>query len=618
MKLQDGKDKKEKKPAAEKKAKAPKENKEKKVKAPKEQKPEGAKLSGKAKVCIIIAAVIVALIFAAAAAGVIYVSTIDDIYPNVSLDGIDLGEMSLTEAAAVLVDEGYSDQTGKEVNVHLPLNFTLNVKAEEVCTETPVAELVQRVYDGCTSGNAVQNAITYIKCFFTGMSFESEILITADRDAVTAKVDNIVQELKLALLSSEVTVGEKSIAVIKGARGVILDSEEIVELVVKALEGENYGDITYEAEIDTDQELDVAGLHESVFCEPEDAHYDKVNAVTVEHVVGIDFDIEEAEKLWSAAEYGETVQIPLILTEPEVTTEEFNELLFRDVLSESTTNLWNSSASRINNVRKAVSSINGMILLPGEEFDYNKTLGQRTAANGYLPAPAYSGGQTVLEYGGGICQISSMTYYCALYANLKITDRTCHYFNVGYIPTGLDATVSWGGPEFKFVNNRDFPIKIEAYVKDDNSGVVMRILGSDIDGSYVVMNVGTWLVYDQKYTDVAIGYKAFSTRHVYNADGTLRSSADEALSYYHYHEEDIKWPEESPSPSPSTEPTPTPSPSTAPPPTPPPAETPAPPAETPAPPAETPAPPAETPAPPAETPAPPAETPAPPAETPVG
>lgn len=546
MKLNDGKEKKEKKPAAEKKAKAPK-----------TKKPAGKAMS-KAKICLIIAAVIVAVIFAAAAAGVIYVGTIDDIYPNVSLDGIPLGDMSLTEAASVLDEAGYGDQTGKEVNVLLPLDFVLNVKAEEVCSETPVAELVQRVFDGCTEGNAVQDALSYIKCAFTGMSFESEILITADRDAVKAKVDNTVRELHQALLSSEISIGEDSIAVIKGARGVILDAEEIVDIVVEALESENYGDITYEAEIDTDQELDVAGLHSTVFCEPEDAHYDKESGATVEHVVGIDFDTAEAEALWSAAEYGDTVEIPLVLTEPEITTDEFNELLFRDVLSELETNLWGSSSSRINNVRKAVDSINGMILLPGEEFDYNKALGQRTAENGYLPAPAYSGGQTVLEYGGGICQISSMTYYCALHANLKITARTCHYFPVGYVTTGLDATVSWGGPEFKFVNNRDFPIKIEAYVKDDNSAVVMKILGSDIDGSYVVMNVGTWLVYDQEYTDVAIGYKAFSTRYVYNADGTLRSSADESLSYYHYHEEDIKWPEESPSPSPSTEPTPTP------------------------------------------------------------
>ena len=547
MKLNDGRENKDKKSPVEKKGKAPK--------TPKTQS-AGAK---KAKIYIIIAAVIVALIVAAAAAGVIYVSTIDDIYPNVSLDGISLGEMSLTEAAAVLDEAGYSDQTGKELNVLLPLEFVLNVKAEEVCSETPIAELVQRVYDGCTGGNPIQDAINYVKCSFTGMSFESEILITADRDAVRAKVDNIVAELRLALLSSDVKIGEDSIAVIKGARGVILDNEEIVELVVEAMESENYGDITYEAEIDTDQELDVEGLHADVFCESADAYYDKENGVTVEHVVGIDFDIEEAEKLWNAAEYGDTVEIPLILTEPELTTEKFNELLFRDVLSESETNLWGSSASRINNVRKAVDAVNGTILLPGEEFDYNKALGQRTAENGYLPAPAYSGGQTVLEYGGGICQISSMTYYCALYANLKITDRTCHYFSVGYVPTGLDATVSWGAPEFKFVNNRDYPIKIEAYVKDDNSGVVMRIHGSDVDGSYVIMNVGTWLVYDEEYTDVAIGYKAFSRRSVFNADGTLRSQTDEALSYYHYHDEDIKWPEESPSPSPSEEPSPSPS-----------------------------------------------------------
>ena len=219
-----------------------------------------------------------------------------------------------------------------------------------------------------------------------------------------------------------------------------------------------------------------------------------------------------------------------------------------------------------------------MILLPGEEFDYNKTLGQRNAANGYLPAPAYSGGQTVLEYGGGICQISSMTYYCALYANLKITDRTCHYFNVGYIPTGLDATVSWGGPEFKFVNNRDFPVKIEAYVKDDNAGVVMRIHGSDIDGSYVVMTYSTWLVYDEEYEDVAVGYKAQTYRSVYDKDGNLISSKAEALSHYNYHEEDIEWPEESPEPTPTPEatPAPTPTPEQTPAPTPTPEVTPTP------------------------------------------
>ncbi|MBR2880281.1 MAG: VanW family protein, partial [Oscillospiraceae bacterium] len=216
------------------------------------------------------------------------------------------------------------------------------------------------------------------------------------------------------------------------------------------------------------------------------------------------------------------------------------------------------------NVRKAVAAVNGVILLPGEEFDYNTTLGKRTPENGYLMAGAYSGGQTVQEYGGGICQISSMVYYCSLYANLEISSRTCHYFKVLYLPLGLDATVSWGGPEFRFVNNRDFPIKIEASVTDDNKKVEMKIIGSDIDGSYVKMGVGSWEVFDKEYEDVAIGLKAASTRYVYNADGTLRSSNWEATSYYHYHEEDIEWPSPSPSESPSPSPSASPSPSISP------------------------------------------------------
>ena len=74
-------------------------------------------------------------------------------------------------------------------------------------------------------------------------------------------------------------------------------------------------------------------------------------------------------------------------------------------------------------------------------------------ARGYKPAGAYSGGQVVQEVGGGICQVSSALYYAALLANLQIDVRTCHYFPVAYLPAGLDATVSWGGPEFRFTNN---------------------------------------------------------------------------------------------------------------------------------------------------------------------
>ena len=121
--------------------------------------------------------------------------------------------------------------------------------------------------------------------------------------------------------------------------------------------------------------------------------------------------------------------------------------------------------------------------------------------------------------------MSSTLYCCALYANLSITARTCHMFPVSYLPAGLDATVSWGGPEFKLVNSRSYPIKIVAYVQNGN--VTVELWGTDVDGSYVEMLSST--------SSTANGYNAVTTRNVYAKDGTLISSKTEAYSSYSYH-----------------------------------------------------------------------------------
>ena len=157
------------------------------------------------------------------------------------------------------------------------------------------------------------------------------------------------------------------------------------------------------------------------------------------------------------------------------------------------------------------------------------------------------------EVGGGICQVSSSLYYAALLANLQIDTRVCHYFGVSYLPAGLDATVSWGGPEFRFTNNREWPIKIEASVDTVNNTVTVHIVGTDTDGTYVVMEHAiTGYVYgNSEYPDVATGYRAQTHRCVYAADGTLISRTTEANSEYHYHEENIVYPSPSPTPAPT-------------------------------------------------------------------
>ena len=112
----------------------------------------------------------------------------------------------------------------------------------------------------------------------------------------------------------------------------------------------------------------------------------------------------------------------------------------------------------------AAGKINGKVLLVGDEFSYNQTVGERTIAAGYKMAATYSGGKVVDGLGGGICQISSTLYDAVVFADLDVTVRRNHQFITSYLPGGKDATVVWGSQDFKFKNSRKYPIRITTTV----------------------------------------------------------------------------------------------------------------------------------------------------------
>lgn len=111
-----------------------------------------------------------------------------------------------------------------------------------------------------------------------------------------------------------------------------------------------------------------------------------------------------------------------------------------------------SNAVRNKNIALACAKLNGTIVRPGEEFSFNKTVGQRTKEAGFGEAAAYNNGEVVQEVGGGVCQVSTTLYNAVLQAGLKITGRQSHTFKPSYVTPGMDATVSWGGPDFRFAN----------------------------------------------------------------------------------------------------------------------------------------------------------------------
>ena len=123
---------------------------------------------------------------------------------------------------------------------------------------------------------------------------------------------------------------------------------------------------------------------------------------------------------------------------------------------------YNPNISRAVNVALAASRINGVVVQPGEGFSFSQTILPRTAANGYVEANMIVNKKYVLGTGGGICQVSSTLYAAMLSAGLPATERHPHSLNVGYIPEGMDATISGNALDLQFVNIFDAPIQIQA------------------------------------------------------------------------------------------------------------------------------------------------------------
>ena len=140
--------------------------------------------------------------------------------------------------------------------------------------------------------------------------------------------------------------------------------------------------------------------------------------------------------------------------------------------------------------------MNGTIVQPGEEFSFNKVVGQRTAEKGYQAAAAYSSGEVVQEIGGGVCQISSTMYRVVFKAGMEITYRRSHTFEPNYVTPGQDAAISWEQPDFKFYTNRSKgPICIRASYADQKATV-------SIYGIPVLEDGITWDLYSEKTGEV--------------------------------------------------------------------------------------------------------------------
>ena len=150
--------------------------------------------------------------------------------------------------------------------------------------------------------------------------------------------------------------------------------------------------------------------------------------------------------------------------------------------SDFSTNISSSSADRKHNVKNALKSLNKVEILPNQIFSFNKTVGKRTAENGYRQAKIIVNNEFVDGLGGGVCQVSSTLYNSALLAGLEIIEANKHSKQVEYVKYGFDAMVNFGSSDLKFRNNTSE--KITIITNFSSSTARIRIYGEKTNNTH--------------------------------------------------------------------------------------------------------------------------------------
>ena len=409
---------------------------------------------------IIIAAIIIfaLLLSVLSTAFGIGASINDKVINGISINGIDISNLTKQEALSKLSVE-LKDDLNKEI-ILTKGDYTTKIDANSIGAQYNLEESVENAYNIGRSGNNIFiNNFDVLKSLIAKKDIKPSIQY--NEDLLNKKLDEIDSEIPGRVINSNYKIEDNNLIITSGYDGYRINRDEIKESIKSGLATNNLSIEIPVEEFHTD-EIDIDSIYKEVYKEPKDATFNADPYELHKEEDGLDFAITLDEARAMVADRQDTYTIPLKVLKPKITVKSLPQEAFPDQLATYSTTYASSNYNRSTNISLAASAVNGTVFMPGETFSYNGTLGQRTTAKGYREAGAYVNGQVSTEVGGGICQVSSTLYNAALLCNLEIVARTNHSFEPSYVPAGQDATVSWKSPDFQFKNNREYPIKLVA------------------------------------------------------------------------------------------------------------------------------------------------------------
>jgi vancomycin resistance protein YoaR len=198
-----------------------------------------------------------------------------------------------------------------------------------------------------------------------------------------------------------------------------------------------------------------------------------------------------ADLLLSSSPTTRTLALPVEQLTPKITAATINDLGIKELVGEGLSSFAGSAQYRITNIKAGAARMDGVLIAPGEEFSFNRQLGDVDAASGFVEGYAIIGNRTQLEWGGGVCQDSTTVFRAAFWAGLPITERHAHAFYISWYDRfglgpqgngqGMDASIYTGVNDLKFVNDTGNWLLMQADVDEVGQVLAVRLYGTRPD-----------------------------------------------------------------------------------------------------------------------------------------
>ena len=406
----------------------------------------------------------------------------DKIINGVTILGIDVSKQS-KEDAIQTVTNYISKNIPEEIKLKHN-DYETSIASESLSISFDIEKAVNQAYDIGRSGNILQNNLEVIKTIFNPVDITADLSL--DEEQLKASLNDISSKLPDTIIQSSYYIEDNNLILTKGRTGFVVNVDEMTNDLITRIQNleVNNNQIELITEEQSPNPLDIDAIHNEIYKQATDAYFTQDPYAVYPSENGLDFAISVDEAKAMLEQEQEEYIIPLQVLYPNVTTNMIGQEAFPDLLSSFPTYYSTRDTDRTTNLILAANKINGTVVMPGEVFSYNTVVGERTIAAGYKEAPIYVSGEVVDGLGGGICQVTSTLYNAVVYANLEIVERSNHQFVPSYVTASRDATVVYGSIDFKFKNNRNYPIKILCSVS--NGVVNFEIYGLKTADDYEV------------------------------------------------------------------------------------------------------------------------------------